>query len=69
MIETIKANEVYSRIISNKPYGKNFKPYTKKVINYVISEFIKSEEYEKCSILTEFINNRFDHTKNYTTFM
>ena len=67
MSETINHNEVYDRIINGKPYGKNLKPYPKKIIKAIIEEFIEEGEFEKCVKLEEFISNKFDHQKNYNS--
>lgn len=59
--EIIDENEVYSRIISNMPYGKNLKPYSSNLIKKIIKIFEELEDYEKCQVLLNFHNERFEH--------
>lgn len=54
-IEIICPYEVYDRISKNKPYGKNLRPYPKKILLEVLNLLKESEEYEKCSKLNDFI--------------
>ncbi len=58
-------NDNYNRIKSGKDFDTNFKHYTKDFIKEMISYFEKGEEYEKCQILSKYLENRFDHEKNY----
>lgn len=51
--------------MSGKPYGKSLKLYSKKYMMNVVKLLEEDEEYEKCRILLEYINNRFDHELNY----
>lgn len=57
--EIVDPIEVYNRVIINKPYGKNLKPYTKKILLNVINSLENDEEYEKCQYLLEYIKRRF----------
>lgn len=63
--ELINPVEVYERILENKPYGKNLKPYTKKVIQFTINYFEGEEKYEICIFLKKFIENKYKHNENY----
>lgn len=58
-------NSSYDRINEGKFYNKNFKPYEKDFIKEMISYFENLEEYEKCKILLDFFNKRFNHENNY----
>jgi hypothetical protein len=58
-------NEVYNRISQNKPFDKTLKPYKKSHIDEVLEYFEDREDYEKCQILSDFINSRFNHVTNY----
>ena len=51
--------------MSGKPYHKSLKLYSKKYMMNVVKLLEEDEEYEKCRILLEYINNRFDHELNY----
>lgn len=58
-------NSNYDRINSGKFYDLKFKPYEKNFIDEMINYFEKLEEYEKCKILLDFLNKRFNHENNY----
>jgi hypothetical protein len=58
---------IFNRIMSGKPYGKSLKLYSKKYMMNVVKLLEEDEEYEKCKVLLEYINNRFDHELNYKT--
>lgn len=55
--------EVYDRIIVNKPFDKNLKPYTKESLEKTLKFFERKEDYEKCQVIFNFINKRFSHNK------
>lgn len=63
--ELINPYEVYQRISMGKPYGKNLKPYPKKILLSVIESLMEDEEYEKCIELGRFIKERFKHEGFY----
>lgn len=63
--EIINPIEVYNRISIGKPYGKNLKPYPKKILLSVIESLKEDEEYEKCIRLEGFIKDRFKHEGFY----
>ena len=63
----MKSLLIFNRIMSGKPYGKSLKLYSKKYMMNVVKLLEEDEEYEKCRILLEYINNRFDHELNYKT--
>lgn len=63
--EIIDPIEVYNRISIGKPYGKNLKPYPKKILLSVIESLKEDEEYEKCIKLQQFIKDRFKHEGFY----
>ena len=65
MSEIIDHNIVYNRIKNGKPYGKNLKPYPKKIIKSVIELLCNEDEFEKCVELEKFIEERFNHENNY----
>lgn len=58
-------NEIYQRIYENKPYDFNLKPYKESQIKETLEYFEIREDYEKCQVLSNFLNNRFNHTVNY----
>ena len=64
-INLIDGEEIYQSISKGNPYNKNLRLYTKAEIESSIRQFISSEEYEKCAVLKEFIENRFDHKIGY----
>lgn len=57
--------DTLDRIISGKVSDEKFKPYTEIFIRKVMKYFEDKEEYEKCKILSDFINTRFNHDLNY----
>jgi hypothetical protein len=65
MTEIINHKEVYNRILENRPYGKNLKPYTRNVILYTIECLKDDEEYEKCQFLSDWLKVRFNHELNW----
>ena len=42
------------------------KPYKKDFLEKVLFYFEEKEEFEKCMVINEFINKRFNHELNYT---
>lgn len=68
MIENIDAYEVYERIFTNRPYGKNLKIYSKNIIKSVIELLLEYEEYEMCIELEKYLETRFNHDKGYKDF-
>ena len=65
-IKLINSDEIYQSIINNKPFDKNLRPYSKSEVQSALNQFIESEEYEKCSIIRDFINRRFEHNVGFT---
>lgn len=63
--EIIDPIEVYNRISIGKTYGRNLKPYPKKILLSVIESLKEDEEYEKCINLIKFIDKRFKHEGFY----
>ena len=57
--------EIFKRIRENKPFDKNLKPYKEDLLKMTLNHFEEKEDYEKCQILSDFINERFNHVKNY----
>lgn len=64
-LKIINQDEIFERIKTGYPFDKQLNPYTKTEIELVIQHLIKDEEYEKCQFLKEFIEKKFDHSKNY----
>ncbi len=60
-----KMNEILSRLNQGKTYGYDLKPYGEKVLKRALKFFEENEEYEKCQLLIKYIENRFNHEKNY----
>jgi hypothetical protein len=58
-------NEIFSRVITEKPFDKNLKPYSEKFLNKTLKYFEEKEEFEKCQLLSDFISRRFNHELNY----
>ena len=58
MFKIIDNNEIYNRIVSGKPYGKDLKPYSDIVIERVLVSFEDEEEYEKCIVVKNLSDNR-----------
>jgi hypothetical protein len=58
-------NEVYQRISENKPFDINLKPYKEEQVREVLEYFEDREDYEKCQVISNFLNKRFNHTTNF----
>jgi len=58
-------NEIYQRISENKPFDTNLKPYKESLIKETLEYFLVREDYEKCQVLSDFLNIRFNHNINY----
>ena len=58
-------NEVYDRVYKNKPFDDKLKPYKRSQIKKVLKYFEDKEDYEKCQVLSDFINKNFNHKLNY----
>jgi len=58
-------NDIYRRVLENKPYHYNLKLYSKKDIERCIEYFIEQEEYEKCQFLSDWLKVRFNHELNW----
>ena len=58
-------NEIYIRISQDKPFDDKLKPYKESQIKEVLEYFEDREDYEKCQIISDFINKRFNHVTNY----
>ena len=56
---------IFNRIMTGKPYDKDLRLFSKKYLESLVLSLEQDEEYEKCSILLEYINNRFNHDLNY----
>lgn len=57
--------EIYQRISENKPFDKNLKPYKESLIRDTLLYFEEKEDYEKCQVISDFINKRFNHVTNF----
>ena len=57
--------DTFSRIEKGFPYSINLKPYTQELVKEVLQYFEEKEEFEKCIIIHKFIQERFQHEKNY----
>jgi hypothetical protein len=64
-VNLINPEEIYQSIESGKPYNKNLRLYTLTEIESSIRQFVLDEEYEKCSILKNFIDKRFNHENGW----
>ena len=56
---------VFNRVKSGTPYDRKLKLYSEKYLIKVVKKLEEEEEYEKCSILSEYIKERFNHELNY----
>ena len=65
MFKIIDNNEIYNRIVSGKPYGKDLKPYSDTVIGRVLVSFEEDEEYEKCIVVKSLCDKRL-HDEGFT---
>ena len=59
------ASVVFNRVKSGTPYDRKLKLYSEKYLIKVVKKLEEEEEYEKCSILSEYIKERFNHELNY----
>ena len=59
--EIIEPFEVYNRIASGKPFGKNLKIYPKSIVISVRDMLAEHDEFEKCIELNRFMEERFRH--------
>ena len=57
--------EIYQRVYENKPFDINLKPYKESQIKEVLEYFEDREDYEKCHVISNFLNKRFNHITNY----
>jgi hypothetical protein len=57
--------EIYNRLSENKPFDNKLKPYKESKIKEVLEYFEQQEDYEKCKIISDFLNKRFNHIQNY----
>lgn len=64
MIELIKIDEIYNRILDGKPYCKKLKPYSNLILERVINILEYEQEFEKCIIISNFISSR-SHEKGF----
>lgn len=53
--------ETFTRISQNIPFDKNLKIYDINLIKKMLSYYESIEEYEKCSEIQKFINERQCH--------
>ena len=58
-------SEDFDRIKSNIFYNKKFKPYKMGFLKKILLHYESQEEFEKCQIVKNFIDKRFDHEINY----
>ena len=56
---------VFNRVKSGTPYDRKLKLYSEKYLTKVVKKLEEEEEYEKCSFLSEYIKERFNHELNY----
>jgi len=60
-------NRDYGRISNNRKFNSIGDPYDFEYVSNLIKYFESIEEYEKCAILFDYMNNiEEDHDKNYT---
>ena len=56
-IKLIKPDEIFERISKGITYDEELNNYSKLVIESCIRQFLIDEEYEKCSVLNNYIKN------------
>jgi hypothetical protein len=56
---------VFNRVKSGTPYDRKLKLYSEKYLTKVVKKLEEEEEYEKCSVLSKYIKERFNHELNY----
>lgn len=57
--------EIFHRISHGKFFDIEMNIYTKSVLNQCLNHFLSKEEFEKCVIIRDIINKRYDHNNNY----
>lgn len=58
-------SDTFDRINNDIHYNKKFKPYKKSFLKKILIYFEDQEEFEKCQVIKNFIDVRFDHEINY----
>lgn len=58
-------NEDYERILKGIKHDPLMEVYSSEYVNEMIEFFSDKEEYEKCSELVKYKEERFNHDKNY----
>ena len=58
-------SEFYIRVSENKPFDNNLKPYKESQIRDLLKYFEDKEDYEKCQVISDFLNKRFNHIENF----
>ncbi len=61
----MRAEKVFERITNGILYNRNLKVYTKEYLQEIVIELEQQDQFEKCIILNDFINKRFNHELNY----
>lgn len=66
-LRTIKSlvEEIHKRIVENKPFDNNLKPFSHEKVKMALDYFEHYEDYEKCHLINEFINKQFKHGNDY----
>ena len=59
-----KVNTAFERISTGNLLDAELRPYTRQFIGEIIQYFQEREEYEKCQILKDALND-LDHDNNY----
>lgn len=65
-IKVINSEEIYQAILLNRPHTGNLRPFSVIEIRAALNHFIHTEEYEKCVLLKEFMEIRFNHHQGYS---
>ncbi len=61
----MRVEKVFERITNGILYNRNLKVYTKEYLQEIVIELEQQDQFEKCIILNDFINKRFNHELNY----
>jgi len=59
--------EIYNRVRSGRPYCEKLVPYSKQQLLRTLRFLENEEEFEKCKLLKDIIDNRFNHEIGFRT--
>ena len=62
-MEIILVDSIYKRIESGLLFDNNLRPYSKEFLDKLLKFYESNENYEKCALIRNIINDRFTHEK------